>query len=102
MSHIPLLARSTVPKLQAPRRGPQVLCLCLLVGLVLLVTPRAAFEAIPWNATRAAPDPPPDAVRRIIEFAERQPYIHRFVEEQTQQDLVATVGYLAKRELGSR
>ena len=49
-----------------------------------------------------APDPPPDAVRRIIEFAERQPYVHRFVEEQTQQDLVATVGYLAKRELGSR
>mgnify|MGYP006907042162 CR=1 FL=1 len=103
MSHIPLLARSTVPKLQSPRRAPQVLCACLLVGIVLLVmTPRAAFEAIPWNATRAAPDPPPDAVRRIIEFAERQPYMHRFVGEETQQDLVATVGYLAKRELGSR
>lgn len=102
MSHIPLLARSTVPKLQSPRRAPQVLCACLLVGLLLLATPRAAFEAISWNATRVAPDPPPDAVRRIIEFAERQPYIHRFVEQETQQDLVATVAYLAKHELGSR
>ena len=79
-----------------------MLCLCLLLGIVLLVTPRTAFEAIPWNATRAAPDPPPDAVRRVIELAERQPWVHLHEEEQTQQDLLATVAYLAKRELGSR
>lgn len=98
MSHIPLLARTTVPKLQAPRRGPQVLCLCLLVGLVLLVTPRAAFEAIPWNATRAAPDPPPQALGRIVGAAARR----EMVTSDTLDDLLATVGYLAKRELGSR
>lgn len=81
-----------------------MLCLCLLVGVVLLVTPRTAFEAIPWNATRVAPDPPPAAVRRTIERAalhSREDYELRY-EDQEREDLLATVAYLAKRELGSR
>ena len=99
MSHVPLLARQTVPKLQSPRRGPQVLCLCLLVGIVLLVMPRAAFEALAWNATRAAPDPPPDAVERIIKLAalHRDPWYELRDQDQEKEDLLATVGYLAKQ-----
>lgn len=101
MSHVPLLSKQSVPKLQPPRRGPQVLLLCAFVTVVLLLLPHSAYEALSWNATRVHDDPPP-AVRRIIELAERQPYTHQFVGEQTQQDLVTAVGYLAKRELGQR
>ena len=104
MSHVPLLARSTVPKLQAPRRAPQVLLLCMVVTVVLLVLPRGTFDALAWNATRVAPDPPPDAVRRTIELAalhRREDYELRY-HDQEREDLLATVGYLAKRALGSR
>lgn len=85
-----------------------MLCLCLLIGIALLVTPRAAFEAISWNVTRTAPDPPPDpppdAVRRIIKLAalHRDPWYELRDQDQEKEDLLATVGYLAKRELGSR
>ena len=84
-----------------------MLCLCLLMGIVLLVTPRAAFEAIPWNATRAAPDTPPDAVQRIIKLAalhsDPSYELHGDLNgAEEKEDLLATVAYLAKRELGSR
>lgn len=80
-----------------------MLCLCLIVGIVLLVTPRAAFEAIPWNATRVAPDPPPAAVRRTIERAALHSRVdYELRDDQEREDLLATVAYLAKRELGSR
>ena len=55
MSHVPLLARSTVPKLQSPRRGPQVLSACSWRIVLLRAAPRAAFDALAWNATRARP-----------------------------------------------
>ena len=104
MSHVPLLARTTVPKLQSPRRGPQVLCLCLVVTVVLLLAPSGAFEALAWNATRAAPDPPPHAVRRTIERAalHRDPAYELRYSDQEQEDLLATVAWLAQRELESR
>jgi len=106
MSHIPLLAKQSVPKLQPPRRCPQVAFLCLLLGIVLLLVPSSAYTVVLGNATRAThvlPDePPPDAMRRIMEFAEKQPYIHRFLDEQDQQDLVTAVAYLAKREFHPR
>lgn len=85
-----------------------MVCLCLLMGIVLLVTPRAAFEAIPWNATRAAPDTPPDAVQRIIKLAalhsDPSYELHDQIRDgdPVKEDLLATVAYLAKRELGSR
>lgn len=104
MSHVPLLARAAVPKLQSPRRGPQVLCLCLVVTIALLLTPLSVFEAVHWNVTRAEPDPPPDAVRRIIKLAalhRMEDYELRY-EEREKEDLLATVAYLAKRELESR
>jgi len=107
MSHVPLLAKQSVPKLQPPRRGPQVVCVCLLIGLVLLLVPSSAYAVVLGNATAHAThtplaEPPPEAVQRIMEFATQQPYMHRFVGEDTQQDLVAAVGYLARRELNPR
>ena len=63
MSHVPLLARQTVPKLQSPRRGPQVVLLCLVATAVFLLVPQSAYPTLSWNATHAHEEPPP-AVRR--------------------------------------
>jgi len=78
------------------------------VAVVLLVLPRGTIDALAWNSTRVAPDPPPDpppdAVRRIIKLAalhRTDGYELRY-QDQEQEDLLATVAYLAKRELGSR
>ena len=100
MSHIPLLARQTIPKLQPPRRGPQVVCLCLLVGIALLLLPSISISHTSFlgNATRAPVDPPPAAVRRIIAASTH----HRLVTEDTLQDLLATVAFLLKREIDPR
>ena len=106
MSHVPLLAKQSVPKLQPPRRGPQVVCLCLLLGVVLMLVPSSAYAAVLGNATHATHsppvEPPPEAVQRIIDFAKHQPFVHRFVGDDTQQDLVTAVSYLATRELQPR
>ena len=108
MSHVPLLAKQSVPKLQPPRRGPQVVCLCLLAGIVFLLVPSSAYPlfltvAVATNANAThpqPPEPPPPEVLRVIEASTRQ---HRLMmTEDTLQDLVATVGYLAKRELDPR
>jgi len=75
-----------------------------VVTVVLLLTSRGAFEVVHWNVTRAVPDPPPDAVRRTIELAalhRREDYELRY-QDQEQEDLLATVGYLARRELEPR
>jgi len=93
MSHLPLLARQTVPKLQPPRRGPQVLMACLVTTVVLLLLPRNAYDALAWNATRVPEEPPPPALARVVAAAER----HQFVTQETLDDLLATVGYLAKQ-----
>jgi len=98
MSHMPLLARQTVPKLQPPRRGPQVLLACLVTTVVLLLLPRSAYDALAWNATRAPEEPPPPELARVVGAAER----HQFVTQETLDDLLATVGYLAKEKLGPR
>ena len=96
MSHVPLLAKQSVPKLQPPRRGPQVVCLCLLLGIVFLIVPSSAYAPLFANATHA--EPPPPAVRRIIEASTQ----HRLVTEDTLRDLLATVSFLAEREIASR
>ena len=98
MSHIPLLAKQTIPKLQPPRRGPQVVCLCLLMGIALLLLPSISHPSFLGNATRAHVDLPPAAVRRIIEASTQ----HRFVTEDTLQDLLVTVSFLAEREIDPR
>lgn len=98
MSHVPLLARTSVPKLQSTPRCPRVLCLCLVVTVVLLLTSRGAFEAIVWNVTRAVPDPPPQALSRIIGAAAR----HEPITSETLDDLLVAVGYFARRELEPR
>ena len=107
MSHVPLLSKQSAPKLSPPRRGPQVVFLCLLSGLLCLLVPSSGYEILLGNATHATHVPPPDeppprAVQRIIDFAKSQPYIHRFVDEETQQDLVNVVGILATREFHPR
>ena len=113
MSHVPLLAKQNVPKLQPPRRGPQVVCLCLLAGIVFLLVPSSAYplflttNAINANLTHAThplpSEPLPPAVLRVIEASTQQ---HRLMmsgnPEETIQDLVAAVGYLAQRELKPR
>ena len=99
MSHMPLLAKQTVPKLQSPRRGPQVLLLCVVTSVVLLLMPHSAYAVLSWNATHVAQEePPPAAVARVIQAATQ----HQFVEDGIFQDLLATVSYLARRETGSR
>ena len=111
MSHIPLLAKTTVPKLHPPRRAPQVACLCLLAGLALLLMPSGTFPLFMENATHsthsihsirstyaARTRPPPAALQRVIQASTQ----HRFVTEDTLQDLLATVSYFAEQELNPR
>jgi hypothetical protein len=98
MSHVPLLAKQSVPKLQPPRRAPQAVCLCLLLGLVFLMVPPNAYVSLLANATRAPANPPPQALRRVIEASTQ----HRRVTEDTLQDLLATVGFLAERTIAPR
>lgn len=98
MSHVPLLARQTVPKLQPPRRGPQVLLACLVTTVVLLLLPSSAYDALAWNSTRALEEPPPPALTRIVSAADR----HQLVTQETLDDLLATVGYLAREKIAPR
>ena len=98
MSHVPLLTRQTVPRLQPPRRGPQVLLACMVTAVLLLLLPHGTYAMLAWNATRVYQEPPPPALSRIVNAAEH----HEVVTPETLEDLLATVGYLAKRELGPR
>lgn len=86
-----------MPKLQAPRRTPQVALLCLVVTTIFLLLPRDAYPALSWNATSIREEPPP-AVRRIVDAANH----HRLLTAETMDDLLATVGHLAQREFGLR
>lgn len=98
MSHIPLLARQSVPKLQSPRRGPQLVLLCLVVTAVFLLVPQSAYPVLSWNGTHAAHEEAPPAVRRIVQAAKE----HRMLTAETMDDLLTTVGNLAQREFGFR
>ena len=102
MSHIPLLAKHAPPRLQSPRRGPQVCCLCCLLGIVLLVA-QPPLYSYAYNATHTVdvPAPPPELQRLLDENA------HRYVDDTPDmrgvtQDLLVAVRYLAKRVLASR
>ena len=98
MSHVPLLSQKTAPKLQPPRRGPQLACLCLLGGLAFLLMTSSFHAPLMGNATRARVDPPPAAVLRIIDASTQ----HRLLTEETLRDLLSTVRFLAERELAPR
>jgi hypothetical protein len=98
MSHVPLISRNAVPKLHAPRRGPQVVCVCLLVVLALLLVPSLTQPFVVSNATRPSTDPFPAAVLRVMDASTQ----HRLLTEDTFQDLLAAVSYLAEREMHPR
>ena len=98
MSHVPLLAKQTVPKLQSPRRGPQVVCLCVLAALVFLIVPSSTYAPFFGNASHPPTEPPPPELMRVIDASTQ----HRLVTEDTLHDLLATVSYLAKREINPR
>lgn len=72
--------------------------LCVVVTIVFLFVPRSAYESLGMNTTRVNEDPPPPALIRIIGAANR----HKFVTEDILDDLLATVGYLAKLETEAR
>lgn len=110
MSHVPLLSRQGVPKLQPTRRGPLVACLCLLAGLVCLITPSTTYAHIFENLTYATHTlpvkPPPEAFRRILEYTKRHPY-YTFERgepgsEDIQEDLIHAVAHLAQQEMNPR
>ncbi len=86
-----------MPKLQSPRRGPQLVLLCLVVTAVFLLVPQSAYPVLSWNGTHAHEEAPP-AVRRIVQAAKE----HRMLTAETMDDLLATVGHLAQREFGFR
>lgn len=110
MSHVPLLSRQTVPKLQPTRRGPLVVCLCLLAGLVFLTVPSSAYAFVFGNVTHATrathtlpSEPPPEAFRRVIEYTRRYPYYPMpNPDEDIQQDLIFAVAHLVQREMNPR
>lgn len=115
MSHVPLLSRQTVPKLQPTRRGPLVVCLCLLAGLVCLITPSTTYAHIFGNLTHAThathtlpTEPPPEAIQRVIEYAKRFPYnpgpdpTFTFLSDSITEDLIHAVAHLAQREMNPR
>ena len=115
MSHVPLLAKQSVPKLQSPRRGPLVVCLCLLAGLVFLIVPSSPYAAVFGNATHAAyatralpAEPPPEAIRRLIEYTKRWPYnpshdpSMNYLTDSIKEDLIYAVAHLAQREFAPR
>lgn len=117
MSHVPLLSRQTVPKLQPTRRGPQVVCLCLLSGLVFLIVPSSAYAVAFGNLTHAThathtlpTEPPPEALRRVVEYAKRWPYYDptirdpsmAYLTDTIQEDLIHAVAHLAEREMNPR
>ena len=107
MSHIPLLAKhAPPPRLQSPRRGPQVCFLCMLVGVVLLIA-QPPLYSLAYNETHAVVQHqhPPAELHRLLEDTPGMDgmqtpdgaipvsYLH---------DLLVTVRYLAKRALESR
>lgn len=110
MSHVPLLSRQSVPKLQPTRRGPLVVCLCLLAGLVCLITPSTTYAHIFDNlrhathATHTLPvEPPPEAIQRVIEYTKRWPYYPMpNADDDIQQDLIHAVAHLAQQEMNPR
>ena len=109
MSHVPLLRRDDyhhAPRLQAPRRGPQI-CFCALVMLLLgavVATPTMIVRSTQpvYNATAVAP--PPEAVQRVraAAMAARDGGLHEHVAPPSMEDLLASVGWLLERSLAAR
>jgi len=105
MSHIPLLSKHALPpRLQSPRRAPQVCCLCLLVGTVLLVAHSPLLYAPLYNATHAGGEiAVPPELHRLLETPDAAGLAGIQTADSTYlHDLLVTVRYLAKRALKSR
>ena len=104
MSHIPLLSKHALPpRLQSPRRAPQVCCLCLLVGTVLLVAYSPLLYAPLYNATHAGETAVPPELHRLLETPSGVGLSGIQAADGTYlNDLLVTVQYLAKRALKSR
>ena len=85
-------------------------CLCLLVGVVLLVAQPPLLYAYAYNATHAPAQPAPAELHRLLESAkwEDTPGMGGIqtpdgaVSASYLHDLLVTVRYLAKRALESR
>lgn len=110
MSHLPLLRKDAhhAPRLQSPRRGPQV-CACLLMaGVLALVLPTlvSAVEALmghPLVATHnVTAAPPPGAVQRVRAAAGVPGALDGAQRASLEEDLLASVGWLLERSLAAR
>ena len=108
MSHIPLLRRDDyhhAPRLQAPRRGPQI-CFCalvvLLVGAVVVTPIMIVHSTQPvYNDTAVAP--PPEAVQRVRAAAAAAHAAGlEHVAPPSMEDLLASLGWLLERSLAAR
>ena len=102
MSHIPLLHREAyrdMPRLQPPKRGPQICALvCVVVALGLLVSivrlPQNVFGG-PRSAQNATWPPEAHRTRAVASALSSGVIAH--VAEPSLNDLVVAVGYLLDR-----
>lgn len=111
MSHLPLLRKDAhhAPRLQSPRRGPQVCACLLLTGVCALMLPLilsiaeslAGGPLLLRNATTVAP-PPPDAVHRLRAAVAVPGVLNGAQRATVEEDLLASVGWLLERSLAAR
>lgn len=118
MSHLPLLRKDAhyAPRLQSPRRGPQV-CACLLLACVIaLVLPWALSLAeslaggplvplvplVPRRANSTAFAPPPEAVQRVLAALRTPGVMDGAARAEVEAALLASVGWLLERSLAAR
>lgn len=106
MSHLPLLRKDAhhAPRLQAPRRGPQI-CFCVVVllvfGAVVAWAEMVLGSTLPVRNVTATP-PPPEAVQRLRAAASVPGVLDGAQRATVEQDLLASVGWLLERSLAAR
>jgi len=110
MSHLPLLRKDAhhAPRLQAPRRGPQVCACLLLTGVCALMLPMilsiveslAGGPLLSRNATVVPP--PPEAVQRLRAAAGVRGVLDGAHRATVEEDLLASVAWLLERSLAAR
>jgi len=110
MSHLPLLRKDAhhAPRLQSPRRGPQVCACLLLTGVCALMLPMilsvveslAGGPLLLRNATVVPP--PPDAVQRLRAAVGVPGVLDGAQRATVEEDLLASVGWLLERSLAAR
>ena len=110
MSHLPLLRKDAhhAPRLQSPRRGPQVCACLLLAGVLALTLPTMLSVAeslvggpfLPRNATVVPP--PPEAAQRVRAAAGVPGAMDGAHRATLEEDLLASVAWLLERSLAAR